>query len=114
MQVPCASLAVEGAAQHGRRDAWAACLDPEYGLSRRIQSKRCRVYSFGCVHQRHKPMEDEMSSTCHAAEQHSKTFLLFIWSSNPPGSGKLVYELLLAGPPSFLTLSESRLAGFVA
>lgn len=47
-----------------------------------------------------------------AAEQHSKTFLLFIWSSNPPGSSKLAYELLLAGPPSFLTLSESRLAGF--
>ncbi|XP_029704993.1 methyltransferase-like protein 24 isoform X3 [Takifugu rubripes] len=46
-QVSCASLAVEGAAPHRRRDAWAACLDPEYGLSRRMQSKHCRVYSFG-------------------------------------------------------------------
>uniref|UniRef100_A0A3Q4BLE4 Methyltransferase domain-containing protein n=1 Tax=Mola mola TaxID=94237 RepID=A0A3Q4BLE4_MOLML len=34
-------------AQHGTRGAWAACLDPKYSLSHRIQSKHCRVYSFG-------------------------------------------------------------------
>lgn len=54
VQVSCRSLAVEGAAQHGHKDAWAACLDPEYGLSRRIQRKHCRVYSFGCVRQPNK------------------------------------------------------------
>lgn len=79
VQVSCASLAVEGAAG-GRRDAWAACLDPEYGLSRRMQSKHCRVYSFGCVQQPHKPIGD-VSSVLHL--QGSTTFLLFIWSQNP-------------------------------
>lgn len=29
-----------------------ACLDPKYSLRRRMQSKRCRVYSFGCVRAR--------------------------------------------------------------
>lgn len=59
-QVSCGSLAVEGP-----KDAWAACLDPEYGLSRRMQRKRCRVYSFGCVHQPHKPIGGKMSSALH-------------------------------------------------
>nr|XP_046229854.1 probable methyltransferase-like protein 24 [Scatophagus argus] len=46
-QVSCASLAGEGAAQQGTKGAWAACLDPKYSLNHRIQSKHCRVYSFG-------------------------------------------------------------------
>ncbi|XP_010733013.3 methyltransferase-like protein 24 [Larimichthys crocea] len=46
-QVSCASLAGEEGAQHGTKGAWAACLDPKYSLSHRIQSKHCRVYSFG-------------------------------------------------------------------
>ncbi|XP_017278836.1 methyltransferase-like protein 24 [Kryptolebias marmoratus] len=41
-QVSCASLAgAEGAGD------WAVCLDPKYSLIHRIQSKHCRVYSFG-------------------------------------------------------------------
>uniref|UniRef100_A0A3Q3IJ70 Methyltransferase domain-containing protein n=1 Tax=Monopterus albus TaxID=43700 RepID=A0A3Q3IJ70_MONAL len=27
--------------------AWAVCLDPKYSLTHRMQSKHCRVYSFG-------------------------------------------------------------------
>lgn len=50
VQVSCAIVTGEEAAQHGTRGAWAACLDPKYSLSHRIQSKHCRVYSFGCVH----------------------------------------------------------------
>ncbi|XP_059211743.1 probable methyltransferase-like protein 24 [Centropristis striata] len=46
-QVSCESLAGEEAAQEGTRGAWAACLDPKYSLTHRIQSKHCRVYSFG-------------------------------------------------------------------
>ncbi|XP_034756107.1 methyltransferase-like protein 24 [Etheostoma cragini] len=46
-QVSCASLAHEEAAQEGTKGAWAACLDPKYSLTHRIQSKHCRVYSFG-------------------------------------------------------------------
>ncbi|XP_026173985.1 methyltransferase-like protein 24 [Mastacembelus armatus] len=42
-QVSCSSLAGDNAA-HG---AWAVCLDPKYSLTHRIQSKHCRVYSFG-------------------------------------------------------------------
>ncbi|KAK5852936.1 hypothetical protein PBY51_006767 [Eleginops maclovinus] len=38
---------VSCAAQEGTKGAWAACLDPKYSLSHRIQSKHCRVYSFG-------------------------------------------------------------------
>lgn len=46
-QVSCASLDGEEAAQRGTKAAWAACLDPKYSLTHRIQSKHCRVYSFG-------------------------------------------------------------------
>ncbi|XP_074470794.1 putative methyltransferase-like protein 24 [Sebastes fasciatus] len=46
-QVSCASLAGEEAAPEGTKAAWAACLDPKYSLAHRIQSKHCRVYSFG-------------------------------------------------------------------
>lgn len=46
-QVLCASLASEETAQEGTKSSWAACLDPKYSLTRRIQSKHCRVYSFG-------------------------------------------------------------------
>ncbi|KAI3364285.1 hypothetical protein L3Q82_011091, partial [Scortum barcoo] len=46
-RVSCASLDSEEAAQQGTKAAWAACLDPKYSLTHRIQSKRCRVYSFG-------------------------------------------------------------------
>ena len=49
VQVSCASLAGVEAAQEGTKGAWAACLDPKYSLAHRIQSKHCRVYSFGCV-----------------------------------------------------------------
>ncbi|XP_037541080.1 methyltransferase-like protein 24 [Nematolebias whitei] len=43
LRVPCASLAGE----EGATGDWAACLDPNYSLIHRIQSKHCRVYSFG-------------------------------------------------------------------
>ncbi|XP_041815134.1 methyltransferase-like protein 24 [Chelmon rostratus] len=46
-QVSCASLAGVEAAHQGAKGAWAACLDPDYSLAHRIQSKHCRVYSFG-------------------------------------------------------------------
>ncbi|KAM9339722.1 putative methyltransferase-like protein 24 [Symphorus nematophorus] len=46
-QVSCASLAGEDAAQQGTKGAWTACLDPKFSLTHRIQSKHCRVYSFG-------------------------------------------------------------------
>ncbi|TNN68603.1 Methyltransferase-like protein 24 [Liparis tanakae] len=39
-QVSCASL-------EGTPGAWAACLDPKYSLTHRIQGQHCRVYSFG-------------------------------------------------------------------
>uniref|UniRef100_A0A3Q0RC16 Methyltransferase like 24 n=1 Tax=Amphilophus citrinellus TaxID=61819 RepID=A0A3Q0RC16_AMPCI len=31
----------------GSTGAWAVCLDPNYNLIHRVQSKHCRVYSFG-------------------------------------------------------------------
>ncbi|XP_070705014.1 probable methyltransferase-like protein 24 [Pempheris klunzingeri] len=46
-QVSCASLDGEKAAQQGTKGAWTVCLDPNYSLAHRIQSKHCRVYSFG-------------------------------------------------------------------
>lgn len=46
-QVSCASLASGEAAQEGTKGGWAACLDPKYSLTHKIQSKHCRVYSFG-------------------------------------------------------------------
>ncbi|XP_074541749.1 putative methyltransferase-like protein 24 [Halichoeres trimaculatus] len=46
-QVSCGSLVRGEAAQEGTKGAWAACLDPKYSLTHRIQSKHCRVYSFG-------------------------------------------------------------------
>ncbi|XP_038582532.1 methyltransferase-like protein 24 isoform X2 [Micropterus salmoides] len=46
-QVSCASLAIEEDAQERTKGDWAACLDPKYSLTHRIQSKHCRVYSFG-------------------------------------------------------------------
>ncbi|XP_039980557.1 methyltransferase-like protein 24 [Xiphias gladius] len=46
-QVLCSSLAGEEAAQEGPTGAWAVCLDPKYSLTHRIQSKHCRIYSFG-------------------------------------------------------------------
>lgn len=49
VQVSCVSLAGVDAAQERTKGAWAACLDPKYSLAHRIQSKHCRVYSFGCV-----------------------------------------------------------------
>nr|XP_019953014.1 PREDICTED: methyltransferase-like protein 24 [Paralichthys olivaceus] len=45
-QVVCSSLAREEAAE-GSKGAWAVCLDPKYSLTHRIQSKHCRIYSFG-------------------------------------------------------------------
>ncbi|XP_062267110.1 probable methyltransferase-like protein 24 isoform X1 [Platichthys flesus] len=46
-QVVCSSLAREEAAPEGSKDAWAVCLDPKYSLTHKIQSKHCRIYSFG-------------------------------------------------------------------
>ncbi|XP_070782043.1 probable methyltransferase-like protein 24 isoform X1 [Enoplosus armatus] len=46
-QVLCASWAGEESTQEENKGGWAACLDPKYSLTHRIQSKRCRVYSFG-------------------------------------------------------------------
>uniref|UniRef100_A0A3Q1G816 Methyltransferase like 24 n=1 Tax=Acanthochromis polyacanthus TaxID=80966 RepID=A0A3Q1G816_9TELE len=39
----------EEAVQEGSTGDWAVCLDPKYSLIHRIQSKHCRVYSFGWV-----------------------------------------------------------------
>ncbi|XP_068198357.1 probable methyltransferase-like protein 24 [Antennarius striatus] len=47
-QVSCSSVVGnKKAAQQGTSGPWAACLDPEYSLAHRVQSKHCRVYSFG-------------------------------------------------------------------
>lgn len=47
-QVFCASLpGEEEAVQEGSASDWAVCLDPKYSLIHRLQSKHCRVYSFG-------------------------------------------------------------------
>lgn len=46
-QVSCASLRGKKADQEGSIGAWAVCLDPNYKLIRRIESRHCRVYSFG-------------------------------------------------------------------
>ncbi|XP_023256261.1 methyltransferase-like protein 24 isoform X1 [Seriola lalandi dorsalis] len=49
-QVSCSPLAGEEAAQEGSKGttgAWVVCLDPKYSLAHRIQSKHCRIYSFG-------------------------------------------------------------------
>lgn len=49
VQVSCASLRGKKADQEGSIGAWAVCLDPNYKLIRRIESRHCRVYSFGWV-----------------------------------------------------------------
>uniref|UniRef100_A0A3Q4HF41 Methyltransferase like 24 n=1 Tax=Neolamprologus brichardi TaxID=32507 RepID=A0A3Q4HF41_NEOBR len=46
-QVSCASLRGKKADQEGSTGAWAVCLDPDYKLIHRIESRHCRVYSFG-------------------------------------------------------------------
>ncbi|XP_041831964.1 methyltransferase-like protein 24 [Melanotaenia boesemani] len=46
-QVSCASVPGKDAPQEGYSRDWAVCLDPKYSLVHRIQSKHCRVYSFG-------------------------------------------------------------------
>ncbi|KAM9840422.1 putative methyltransferase-like protein 24 [Aulostomus maculatus] len=46
-QVSCASLPDDEPLQEGTKGAWTVCLDPKYSLTQRIQSKHCRVYSFG-------------------------------------------------------------------
>ncbi|XP_023010252.3 putative methyltransferase-like protein 24 isoform X2 [Maylandia zebra] len=46
-KVSCASLRGKKADQEGSIGAWAVCLDPNYKLIRRIESRHCRVYSFG-------------------------------------------------------------------
>lgn len=46
-QVLCSSLPGEETAQGRSSGAWAVCLDPKYSLTHRMQSKHCRVYSFG-------------------------------------------------------------------
>ncbi|XP_028996389.1 probable methyltransferase-like protein 24 [Betta splendens] len=45
-QLLCSSSAGK-AAQGGSKGAWDVCLDPKYSLSHRMESKHCRVYSFG-------------------------------------------------------------------
>lgn len=47
VQVSCASLQGKKADQEGSTGAWAVCLDPNYNLIRRIETRHCRVYSFG-------------------------------------------------------------------
>lgn len=49
VQVLCSSLAGKEAARGGSKGAWNVCLDSKYSLTHTIQSKHCRVYSFGWV-----------------------------------------------------------------
>lgn len=46
-QVSCLSEGGEEATQTDAKGAWAVCLDPQYSLVHNIESKHCRVYSFG-------------------------------------------------------------------
>ncbi|XP_042247440.1 methyltransferase-like protein 24 isoform X2 [Thunnus maccoyii] len=46
-QVSCVPLPGEETALEGNKGAWTVCLDPKYSLTHRVQSKHCRVYSFG-------------------------------------------------------------------
>lgn len=46
-QVTCAPLHGTEEAQNGSAGDWAVCLDPKYSLVHRLQSKHCRMYSFG-------------------------------------------------------------------
>ncbi|XP_029966253.1 methyltransferase-like protein 24 isoform X2 [Salarias fasciatus] len=46
-QVSCSSFIGTDAVQRGSAGDWALCLDPMYSLVHRMQSKHCRVYSFG-------------------------------------------------------------------
>lgn len=46
-QLSCPSLHGVDAVQRGSAGDWAVCLDPAYSLLRRMNSKHCRVYSFG-------------------------------------------------------------------
>ncbi|XP_014868471.1 PREDICTED: methyltransferase-like protein 24 [Poecilia mexicana] len=46
-QVTCASIVNNDATTGASTGDWAVCLDPKFSITHRMESKNCRVYSFG-------------------------------------------------------------------